>query len=118
MSSLYDYLSVYLIMVLKGEPHRQLVLSFWNIEGYNSQLIGNKLEDPEFLNVVSKSDILGLAELHAEKELSIPGFKILKQKNRPKKVLRGGIRVFVRNELSHLFILFIYLILFKVRHIT
>ena len=89
-------------MVLKGEPHRQLILSFWNVEGYNSRLIGNKLEDPEFLNVVSKSDILGLAELHAENQLSIPGFKILKQKNRAKRILGGGIGVFVRNELSHI----------------
>ncbi len=72
-------------MVTKGTPRRQLVCSFWNIEGYKSQVIGNKLEDPEFENVIRRSDILGLAELHANQEVSIPGFKNIKQKNREKK---------------------------------
>ena len=39
--------------------------------------MGNKLKDPEFLNIISGSDIVGLAELH-EDELFIPGFKSLK----------------------------------------
>ncbi len=72
-------------MVNEGEPCRQLICSFWNIEGYKSQIIGTKLEDPEFLNVIKKSHILGLAELHANQEVSIPGFKNIKQKNREKK---------------------------------
>ena len=29
--------------------------------------------DPEFLNIISGSDIVGLAELHAHKALFIPG---------------------------------------------
>ena len=89
-------------MCTKGNPPSgQLIISFWNVEGYNSKLIGNKLEDPEFLNVVSKADILGLAELHADNKLSIPGFENIKQKNRGPK-MHGGIGVFVRNELSHI----------------
>ena len=76
-------------MCTKGIPSRQLNVSFWNIEGYKSQLIGNKLEDPEFLNVVRKADILGLAELHADTKVSIPGFENIMQKNRGPK-MHGG----------------------------
>ena len=88
-------------MCTKGIPSRQLNVSFWNIEGFKSQLIGNKLEDPEFLNVVRKADILGLAELHADTKVSIPGFENIMQKNRGPK-MHGGIGVFVRHELSHI----------------
>ena len=49
---------------------------------------------------------MGLAELHADKELCIPGFKSLKQKIREKKCkgpkIAGGIGLFVRNEIAHL----------------
>ena len=89
-----------------ANPLSDLKCSFWNIEGHNSKIIGNKLEDPEFLNVVRESDIIGLAEIHAGTFVSIPGFKSLKQKIREKKFkgpkIAGGIGVFVRQELSHI----------------
>ena len=82
-----------------------ITCSFWNIEGYKSRIIGNKLKDPEFLNVLNKSDIVGLGEIHAETKVSIPGFKSIKQKIREKKSkgpkIAGGIGVFVRQELFH-----------------
>ena len=59
-----------------------LICSYWNIEGYKSKIVGNKLKYPEFLNIISGSDIVGLVKLHADKELVIPGFKSLKQKIR------------------------------------
>ena len=69
-------------------------------------MVGNKLKDPEFLKVIAHSDIVGLVELHADKELFLPGFKSVKQKIREKNFkgpkIAGGIGLFVRNEISHL----------------
>ena len=92
-------------MCLSKSYQRPIVCSYWNIQGYKSKIVGNKLEDPEFLNIISGSDILGIAELHANIEVSIPGFKCMKQKIRGKKFkgpkIAGGIGFFVRNEISH-----------------
>ena len=63
-------------------------VSFWNIHGYNSRLIGNKLKDIDFLNEIGKSHIVGLVETHMHEDvmcdLSIPGFKLFSHKNRKK----------------------------------
>ena len=83
-----------------------LVTSFWNIHGHRSRYIGDKLSDPEFLNVLKGTDILGLGELHAEGTVNIPGFINIKQKNRKKEFkgpkIAGGIAVFVREEVKDL----------------
>ena len=82
-----------------------LSIAFWNIHGHKSSYLGNKLSDPEFLNLLEGKDIIGLGELHAEGEVSIPGFVSKKQKIREKKIngpkVAGGIGVFVREEISH-----------------
>ena len=59
---------------------RPLVCTYWNIQGYKSKIIGNKLNE-----ILAGSDIVELAEIHADKEVPIPGFKSLKQKIREKK---------------------------------
>ena len=71
-------------MKIKDKPFysSSFLCTHWNIEGHNSTIVGNKLEDYEFLKVISKSDIVGLTELHAEEELSIPGYKCIKVKKR------------------------------------
>ena len=56
-----------------------LDISLWNIHGYKSQYIGNKLNDPEFLELLEGRDIVGIGELHAKEEVSIPGFVNKKQ---------------------------------------
>ena len=66
----------------------QIQIAYWNIHGSTSKIIGNKLSDLEFLDEIKGCDIVGLAELHIEKEVSLPGFKLLKQKIR-KKIHRG-----------------------------
>ena len=85
---------------------RPLICSYWNIEGHHSKIVGNKLNDPEFLKMISGSDIVGLGEIHADKEVSIPGFKSVKQKIREKKFkgpkISGGIGLFVKREISHI----------------
>ena len=94
-------------MCISKSYQKPVICSYWNIQGYKSKIVGNKLNDPEFQKIISGSDIVGLAELHADRELYISGFKSVKQKIRgeifkrgPK--IAGGIGVFVRNEISHL----------------
>ena len=83
-----------------------LNIAYWNIHGHKSTCIGDKLCDPEFLNLVKEADVLGIGELHAESEVSVPGFINVKQKIRTKNFrgpkIAGGIAVFVREEVNHL----------------
>ena len=65
-------------------------------------MIQNKLYDTEFLNMILGNDIVGLSELHTLGDVSMPGFKLVKQKirkeiyKRPK--ISGGVAVFVQNK--------------------
>ncbi len=83
----------------------------WNIHGYKSREIGIKLHCEDFCKVLEDVDVIGLTETHIHDEslghLNIPGFHLLGFKNR-KKNLRsntasGGIAVFVKANLAHLF---------------
>ena len=79
-------------------------ISSWNINGYNSKSIGNKLLDPDFLNEIQDDGIVGVVETHMHdkilEKLSIPGFKLLHAKNRSisknSKKGYGGLAVFIR----------------------
>ena len=83
-----------------------LNISYWNLHGHKSQYVGDKLSDSEFIDLLVGIDIIGLGELHAEGEVSIPGFVNKKQKIRDKKFrgpkIAGGIGLFVRDEIEHL----------------
>ena len=83
----------------------------WNIHGFKSRQLGNKLHDENFLNIIKDQDFISLTETHIHDEiledLSIPGYKRVQYKNR-KKNLRshtaaGVIAVFVKNHISNLF---------------
>ena len=62
--------------------------------------------DSEFLKKNSDCDIVTLAELHCDEELSLPGFVSLKQKIRKKlhkgPKIAGGIGIFVKEAYQHL----------------
>ncbi len=77
-------------------------LCYWNIHGWSSKIIGDKLCDEEFLGKVLNYDIVALAELHSEKQLSLPGFINIKQKIRTKShkgpKISGGIAIFIKNK--------------------
>ena len=79
---------------------------FWNIHGQNTNLIGNKFTDTEFLNVCRDFDVLGIAELHTNSKPSIKGFKLVKDKIRPKThsgpKISGGLAVFAKKEIAHM----------------
>ena len=85
-----------------------LKITFWNIQGYKSRIVGEKLNDPDFISEVQKSDIIGLVETHIHEEildkLSIPGFVLLKYKNRKKSIKNnkafGGIAIFTKHSIS------------------
>ena len=83
-----------------------LKLCYWNIHGWSSKIIGNKLCDKEFLDKILNYDIVALAELHSEKKLSLPGFMNIDQKIRDKThkgpKIAGGIAIFIKNEYESL----------------
>ena len=60
-------------------------ISAWNINGYKSRIVGNKLNDSSFLEEIKNDNIVTLVETHntnIDDNLSIPGFRRVKVKNR------------------------------------
>ena len=85
--------------------NKEIKICYWNIHGRKSPLIKDKLLDKEFIEKLQNSDIVALTELHTEeKDLFIPGYKLLKQKIRKKThkgpKVSGGIAVFSKESLS------------------
>ena len=93
-------------VMLPHLPVNSLNSCYWNIHGWTSKEIGSKLTDLEFLDKISKCDIVALSELHCDKEVSLPGFISVKQKIRKKlhkgPKISGGIGIFVKEEYKHL----------------
>ena len=62
----------------RSQSYDRLKHGFWNINGYKSKVIGNKLKCKFFLRKIENCDVVGLAETHVHKltldKLSIPGF--------------------------------------------
>ena len=80
---------------------------YWNIHGISSRILGNKNEDPEFLEIISDFDIICLSELHTNKIISLPGFYLKKQKFRRKNhkgpKIGGGIAVYINQNIANNF---------------
>ena len=60
-------------------------ISAWNIHGYKSNIVGDKLSDSSFLDEIKNDDIIALTETHnndGNDTLSIPGYRRVKIKNR------------------------------------
>ena len=55
-------------------------LSYWDIHGSNSKIIGNKLTDVDILEKNLGTHIVGLVELHVDEEVYLPSYKMMKQK--------------------------------------
>ena len=90
----------------KSEKSRSFKVCYWNIHGWSSKIIGNKLVDSDFLEKIANCDIVALSELHSNKELSLPGFVSIKQKIRKKlhrgPKIAGGIGIFIKEDCEHL----------------
>lgn len=83
-------------------------ISAWNIHGFKSAIIGDKLSDESFLNEVKNDDIIALTETHNNDKndsLSIPGYRRVKIKNRKKtnnsNKDSGGLALFAKPEIFH-----------------
>ena len=82
--------------------------AFWNINGYKSKIIGNKLVNRDFIDEIKGCDIVGLVETHVHSktldQLAIPGFKRIDYKIRePHSKGRcgsGGIALFCKNHIT------------------
>ena len=71
-----------------GIPSKgNLKFSYWNINGWKSRTIGNKLIDNDFLREMQHSDIISLGETHIHdgtlEKLCIPGFTLVTYTNKP-----------------------------------
>ena len=85
-----------------------LRLACWNIKGFCSRVVGNKLMDPDFLSEINGTDILGLSETHIYDEildkLDIPGFSRVGYKNRKKikniNKTSGGLAIFAKDSIA------------------
>ena len=70
-----------------------LKFTYWNIEGFKSKIVGNKLADPDFLAEVKHADGIGIVETHMHdeilEELTIPGFLPLNYKHTPNVLGKG-----------------------------
>ena len=90
----------------KCDMYNRLKICYWNIHGWSSKIIGNKLADSEFLEKISDCDIVALSEIHSDKNLSLPGFISIKQKIRKKlhggPKISGGVGIFVKEDVEHL----------------
>ena len=82
-------------------------ISCWNINGFRSTIIGDKLSDKSFLEAVKNDDVIALVETHNTDKndtLSIPGYKRIKVKNRPKTNKSnkngGGLAYFAKPNIS------------------
>ena len=91
-----------------GLDSSKLKFGFWNIRGFKSRTIGNKLISKDFLREINGYDIVGLAETHIHSyvldDLHIPGFVRLQYINRqynPKsKTAPGGLAVFCKEDIK------------------
>ena len=91
-----------------NNPNDVIKFSFWNLNGYKSKTIGNKLISQDFLEAIAECDVIGLAETHIHSrildELAIPGFSRIDYKIREPhskgKCGSGGIALFSKEHLS------------------
>ena len=75
-------------------------ISAWNINGFRSRIVGDKLSDSSFLSEIKNDDIVALVETKNSDEndtLSIPGYKRVKVKNRNSN--GGGLAYFAKSEI-------------------
>ncbi len=91
--------------------HKILKFCSWNIQGYNSRILGNKFEDKEFLQRFENIDFIGVTETHMHSEIidrmNVPGFYRLdhrnQEKNKKSNTASKGVAVFVKEGIKNLF---------------
>ena len=82
---------------------RPLRIGFWNINGHNSSILGNKLRTDDFLDIINRHDIFAIVETHAgyDAELNISNFKhFIKCREKSGKRTFGGLSVYINLKIS------------------
>ena len=82
---------------------RPLRIGFWNINGYSSSILGNKLGTDDFMDVINKHDIFAIVETLAthDAKLSIRNFEhFIKCRDKSGKRAFGGLSVYISRKLS------------------
>ena len=78
-------------------------VEFWNLNGFNSSILGKKLKTNGFLSIINKHDIFGLVETHAtyETEKNISKFNhFIKCRNQSGNRSSGGLSVYINQKLA------------------
>ena len=78
-------------------------IGFWNLNGFNSNILGNKKKTNDFLSIINKHDIFALVETHAtyETEMNISKFKyFIKCRNQSGNRSSGGLSVYINQKLA------------------
>ena len=73
------------------------------IGAFNCQGMRDKVDYPDFLKLVSDTDIFGVSEtwLREDDDISLPGYKFYPlNRKKEKGASRGGIGVFIKNEVK------------------
>ena len=93
-------------MNVSGSNSASINVGYWNIHGYTSKVIGQKVRDREFLDVIGDCDVIGIGEIQSSNKINIEGYISIDQKIRDKTTkgpkISRGIGVFVKKEISHL----------------
>ena len=81
-----------------------LKIMHWNVEGINSKIYGNKLENDNFQQIISDHDIIAFTETQCNDDtpITMPGYFVWR-KTRPKhkkaKRYSGGIAICIKQQL-------------------
>ena len=86
-------------MLFPFRVSRHLRIGFWNLNGFNRSILGNKLKTNDFLSIINKHDIFALVETHAtyETEMNISKFKHF---TKCRNLFRGAIRIYIDKKNS------------------
>ena len=84
-------------------PLDVLKLGFWNINGLNSKVIGNKLTNQDFSLKMESCNTIGLAETHSHSLTLAISRSWLRQSNALEKSVRIAPATFFRQALSSTF---------------
>ena len=82
---------------------RQLRIGFWNLNGFNSSILGNRLKTDDFLSIINKHDIFAFVETHATYEtvMNISKFKhFINCRNQSGNRSSGGLSVYINQKLA------------------
>ena len=82
---------------------RQLRIGFWNLNGFNSSILGNRLKTDDVLSIINKHDIFALVETHGTYEtvMNVGKFKhFINCRNQSGNRPSGGLSVYINQNLA------------------